>query len=71
MSKKPKLEHKWFFPGNKHAWLLICCNFLHYLVKTAITYLSHVPPPSTDAPQSVHFLGAEQAVCVPVRVHVL
>lgn len=70
MSKKPELEHKWFFPGNKQAWLLICCNFLLYLVKTAITYLFHGPP-STDATQSVHLLSAEQAVCARARVHVL
>lgn len=64
--KKPKLEHKWFFPGNKHAWLLICCNFLLSLVKTAITYLFHIPP-STDAPQSVHVPSTKRAVCTRGR----
>lgn len=58
--KKPKLEDKWFFPGNKHAWLLIRCNFLLYLVKTAIPYLFHIPP-STDAPQSVHVASTTRA----------
>lgn len=68
--KKPKLEHKWFFPGNKHAWLLICCNFLLSLVKTAITYLFHIPP-STDAPQSVHVPSTKRAVHAGPRVPAL
>lgn len=62
--KKPKLEHKWFFAGNKHAWLLICCNFLLYLVKTAITYLFHIPPQhrcSSVCPCSEHQAGCVRA----------
>lgn len=64
----PKLEHKWFFPGNKHAWLLICCNFLLYLVKTAITYLFHIPPQhrcSSVCPCSEHPGAACAGPCVP------
>lgn len=65
--KMPKLEHKWFFPGNKHTWLLICCNFLLYLVKTAITYLFHIPPQhrcSSVCPCSEH----QRAACAGPRV---
>lgn len=67
MSKKPELEHKWFFPGNKQAWLLICCNFLLYLVKTAITYLFHGPPQHRC--YSVCPFSERRAGCVCVRAH--